>query len=224
MEDLTIVIKTFIRYGVCRASILKYQKALPGVPIIVVDDTPMKHRQELNMDGVHQEFMKPDVGLSAGRNHGFKIAQTENIFYTDDDGQPLPGMDMIQAYEIYKDADIDLMGWQAFSANVEGRTLIIKKGRKLNGLKKCDVCQNLFFAKRDFLLEFPYHEGAKINGEHYKFFWDIKQAGRDIYAHSCMQFVNKQTPNAAYKAYRRRNFRRSSLRTIDEFDNVKWTK
>ena len=226
-QDVTVVIKTLIRYGVARRTIRSFRLTLPDVRIVVIDDTPEKWRQDL--DGVDHIVTDPDIGLCAGRNLGFRLSETDIVAYTDDDAPCHMSLeDWQEAVGYLRRGETQFLG-------SKGARFIHKKGEQphlqkvsmreiseADGLLKVGATQNAFLASRSLLLKHPYDDRIKINGEHFSYFLHLADAGVDVHTAACVKFRNLNARgNKHYRRFRNRNKFRKFARETTGFGYAK---
>lgn len=92
MNNITAVIKSFLRNNKTRACIDSLLKTYPGIKVIVIDDSYPEYRAE--MDSYYNDLKKKghqviyapfDIGISAGRNWALENITTEYTLIGDND-------------------------------------------------------------------------------------------------------------------------------------------
>lgn len=211
MQDLTIVIKTFIRYSKLKNCVNSLRK-LTNAPILIIDDTPLQYRQTLEWgENIFQYESQEDIGLSAGRNLGFELAKTPYIFYTDDDSDlsEITKDNFEKAFNFIKDNEnCNIVGDGNCILELKDSILTTFHEQPEEDFYITDMIWNTYFAKREFLLENPYDERLKIGGEHIEFFFRLKKEGKIVHGTTCLNgWKNDNTTNdIRYRSFRARSF------------------
>lgn len=205
-DDLTIVIKTLIRYSTLEATIAAFGEIDPELRILVVDDTPatMFH----NVTGVRHIVTEPDIGVSAGRNVGFKAADTQFVLYTDDDAPPqMSRADLLEVLKMLRNGEAQFIGWKAFDMRMQSDELhIYKRHPTTERLVATDLTSNAYITSRQLLVENPYNPAIKNEGEHAAFFLHLLKKGIPVHSSSHMKFTNRQVRNKQYNEFRHKRF------------------
>lgn len=210
-SDVTVVIKTMIRYRVLIGLIDSIKSVLPDISFVVIDDTPKQHLRELNIPNVQHVVTEPDIGVSAGRNLGFRTAKTKYVLYTDDDHVCKTSLEQFSlVFDHLRSGKSDLVGWLGgLHRRVNARNVyhVPTRGHYeyTDGFLRCDQTAMTFVAVRDVLLDTPFVESIKTNGEHSLFFAHMKAKGVRVFDCEFFNWVNLDTKNKHYDKYRRRN-------------------
>jgi hypothetical protein len=220
-SDLTVVIKTFIRYGVLKTTVDSLSRFGPTLKIHVVDDTPLEHRKFFDWPNVKFIHTDPDIGLCDGRNIGFASVTTPYLLYTDDDAPcRMTPEELLRCLNIVRDGHCDILGWKGFTMEDTGSRVVITR-RDVTHPGPFDVTENAFIAKRQTMLDHPQISGLKINGEHFAMFVKWKRAGVVVWSSPDMKFANLRTRNRLYNKWRNRSFRHLARREVGT-GNAKW--
>lgn len=91
--DVTVVVKSFLRFDCLRRCLDSLRFFYPGLPVIVVDDSLQPGESHTDPDaiycrerpGVHWIELPFDSGVSAGRNAGVEAVRTKLVWLIDDD-------------------------------------------------------------------------------------------------------------------------------------------
>ena len=219
--DVTVVIKTLIRYGVLGETIESFRRIDPGIRIIVVDDTPPEMLRMVS--GVEHVVTEPDIGVCAGRNLGFRRTVTPIVLYTDDDTPCLmSGDEFREAVDLVRSGVVEFLGWNGYDIIETPGNNPLMRGIHLERLTEVEATDNAYIAHRDFLLAHPYDERIKIGGEHFSYFLKLKRCGVRIHTAPFVKFRNLAVRNDAYEKYRnRREFRRYA-REETGHDSATW--
>jgi glycosyltransferase involved in cell wall biosynthesis len=217
LNDLTVVVKTFLRYDALDECIKNIRNIDNNLKIVVIDDTPLDHRQYPDYDEnvtIHQA--PEDLGISAGRNLGFTLAENDYILYCDDDMIIQNTADEIfQHLNLVKGGFCDMVGSRGAMIE-ENDGVVISRNIKPNYLSKVDILANYFISSKEFLTKngFPTH--LKCN-EHLAYFYDLKRKNKLLFSSPIMKFKDLHTRNDEYKKYRNRNY----IKEACEFMGIK---
>jgi glycosyltransferase involved in cell wall biosynthesis len=161
LDNLTVVIKTLIRYDCLEKTITKFREIDPDIKIIVIDDSPLHLRRRV--ENVNYIETDVDIGLSEGRNIGFRNAQTDFVLYTDDDQYPnnMSKVDILRVMEWISEGKADLIGWKDGVFKVRGKVLEVHKLNLNTEFYLVDVTGNSYIAKKEVLLNVPHDEDIK---------------------------------------------------------------
>lgn len=80
-DMLTILVKTFMRPRLILRLIASIHRFYPGLPMIVVDDSP----DAKPIPGVNSIILPYDTGLTIGRREGLRQVETKYVLMADDD-------------------------------------------------------------------------------------------------------------------------------------------
>ena len=207
-DDLTVVIKTILRYHALDKCIKSIREISEDLKIIVIDDTPFEFRKALSYNNVTQILTEPDIGLSAGRNLGFELTRTKYIMYTDDDHLiQMSKDDILENLNYVKNGICDLVGSESAMFVFKPNNTIICERFECNSFQKVDLTSNFYISSREFLLSNKYLESCKVNGEHFAFFYNVYKKNGIIYTSPTMKFKNVGYRNPEYSKYRSRSYK-----------------
>lgn len=210
-DNVTVVIKTFLRPNIARRCVKSLRQVFGG-KIIVVDDSPTP----INFNDPKVEVLPLpfNSGLSIGRNAGVKASQTPYTLITDDDAVFTCASDLSKAYsflEAHPEVDgialtlIKLPRMNAGDIYAEwlypGALPLIKPvGEPIDGYPVVAVPVNLFLARTDSLRHIPWDERLKIF-EHRDYF--SAAAGKLLFVQSDIPAYHVRTPwNKKYMKFR----------------------
>jgi hypothetical protein len=139
----------------------------------VIDDSKEAHPID-GIEYIHTDF---DIGVSAGRNLGVKLAKTKYVFTCDDDNIVIESTDLAKAEQLIREYDIDLLGVKEINNSYyglfawDGDTVRYIKGDmgKMGKVTLYDFVPNLWIAKTDALRKYQWDEYLKT-GEHFAYF------------------------------------------------------
>lgn len=212
-RQTTVVIKTFERPEAVDRLIVSIRARYPAVPVVVVDDSREVDRalqarsaREPATLYVHVGF---DVGVSAGRNHGARLANTRYVFNCDDDCFFGQHTDLRKAEELLEAARVDLMGiddstgfWGLYSVS-DGVVEYQRASRgEVGAVRLVDFVPNQLLAPARVLRRYRWDEALKI-GEHFAYFYAHLGKIRVGYTEA-VSVHHEPTRNPLYDAYRGR--------------------
>jgi glycosyltransferase involved in cell wall biosynthesis len=177
----TVVIKTFERPAAVDRLITSIRTRYPAVPVVIVDDSREVDRALLARAAhepatryVHLGF---DVGVSAGRNHGVRLANTRYVFNCDDDCFFGPDTDLRRAEELLEATRVDILGindstgfWGLYSSS-DGVVECQRASRgEVGAVRLVDFAPSQLLAPASVLRRYPWDETLKV-GEHFAYFY-----------------------------------------------------
>ena len=194
VDDVTVVIKTFIRPRQVKRLIKSIREHYPDIKIIVVNDGDDENvYEDENMKTILLPF---DTGLSAGRNAGVAEVETEYFVLCDDDFIFTDETDVARWKDLLIKYDFDILGsriqateyssgnWTWLWDDKRGDGRIYEKhgyhsSWQDNGftVAHVDFCLNTFIARTKVIQEHPWDEKYKIM-EHRPFFYKYRNALR----------------------------------------------
>jgi glycosyltransferase involved in cell wall biosynthesis len=167
-EEVTIIIKTFIRRWLAERAIASIRAMYKNVPIILVDDSPEKYPEQRKKEFLDRHRVKYltlpfDCGLSWGRNVALAQVTTPYFCLIDDDHVFYPtGTKLEFMVDIVKHNPIDLLGGVFYErAENGGRRIrrwdgMLKRVETILGMfptpgncdpwSPCDITHNFFVA------------------------------------------------------------------------------
>jgi len=206
LDDLTVVIKTFLRYNTLDECIKNIRNIDKFVDVLVVDDTPVKYRQYPTYDEnvtVHQA--PEDLGSSAGRNLGFALAKNPYILYCDDDMMiENTAQDISNHLDLVKHGFCDMVGSRSAMIE-ENEGSVVARNIRPPFLCKVDILGNYFISSKDFLMNNGFPDHLKMT-EHLAYFYDLKRKGSLVMTSPKMVFKDLSVRNPEYSEYRNRNY------------------
>ena len=186
LENVTMVIKTFERYGRLKTLLASIKKHYGSPRIIIVDDS--KNFETIRGENTTYHLIPFDTGLSAGRNIAVSMVRTKYTLLLDDDFEFTEETNIGKLVEILDNTSLDLIGGnvilngspQQYCGNLEiDENRILHYKNELRGWNfehkyaTCDMILNFFLARTAILKACPWDERLKL-GEHTAFFWKYK--------------------------------------------------
>lgn len=214
--NLTVVIKTLLRYCYLSKTVESFHVIDPSIQILIVDDSPISARQDFSGPFVKHIFTEEDIGVSAGRNRGFQLAETDYILYTDDDDYPLMTREeLLENFNFVVNGNADLVGFKGADLNIrdDNKTIEVIR-REITGFQKVDLTSNSFISSRRLLLDNPFFEPVKNHGEHCMFFYHLKLKNARVFSSESFRFHASVGRNPAYREFRQRNFRHLAIQNM----------
>ncbi len=206
-SNITILLKTFIRYECCQKIINTWNLYYPNINIILVDDTPIKHKNSnLSLtENIKYIYLDKIVGLSYGRNIAILEANTEYIFLADDDNMPPNPNILKQMYNILCRSDYDIIGPNPpYEISISNGILSCYQSNYTYGdIFGCDAVLNHFLAKKNKIPKWD--NNIKIGHEHVDFFLSCKQENVSIasYKKLMIESIKKDYKESSiYNRYR----------------------
>lgn len=209
----TVVIKTFERPEAVDRLVTSIRMRYPAVPVVIVDDSREIDRALLARSAhepatryVHVGF---DVGVSAGRNHGVRLANTRYVFTCDDDCFFGQHTDLRRAEELLEAARVDLLGiddstgfWGLYSVS-DGVVECRRASRgEVGPVRLVDFAPSQLLAPARVLRRYRWDEALKI-GEHFAYFYAHLGKIRVGYTEA-VSVHHEPTRNPLYDTYRGR--------------------
>lgn len=209
-DEVTLVIPSFRREGCLIKTIRSTQRISSHIKIIIVDDSGQPNTPDIvyDRDRVRLELMPFDSGLSAKRNRGVLLADTQYVAICDDDTDwvaldpnrlinELRGVDFLCCDRGLK-ASIVMAG-DGFPYWVQREHARDPKGRPLY-----HYVHNYLFGLRSSFIRNPWAEELKV-GEHMPWAYLAYLKGLKIAASKHIEAKNvKSVGNAFYNAMRDR--------------------
>lgn len=211
-NDITFLIKSFLRKD-CVVNLIKsIRKYYPTTKIIVVDDTepPLNFDEYHNVKTYNIQF---NSGISVGRNFGVSQIKTKYFVLLDDDFEFTEDTKIQNFYDIIEKYDLDILGGQLiekkspvqyfgnFLIDKQSKTVIAELGYENVGeYKKCQIVLNFFIAKTESIKKHGWDDRMKTI-EHSAFFY----AHRDVLKIGFIDNVSifhKRVDIPEYKPYR----------------------
>lgn len=168
-DQITIVIKTFIRHWLAERAIASIRSipAYKQLPIILVDDSPEKYSEArkaefLDRHNVQYVTLPFDCGLSWGRNTALQLVNTPYFCLIDDDHVFYPsGTKLEFMLDILENNPIDLLGgvfyevqngarrirrWDGMLERVATVLAMLPTPGTCDPWSPCDITHNFFLA------------------------------------------------------------------------------
>ena len=162
--NLTVVIKTFLRPACCVASVRSWLRAVPGIPIVVVDDGGDVTPDLAEFPTVRHIRTDFDIGISAGRNLGIEAAGSRYIILADDDNACTADSNVPAA-----------LGVGAFWFRIDNGNLRIWGKKTVGHFTRCRATLNHFVGDRERMPKWD--DRLKVAGEHVDFFLECQKIG-----------------------------------------------
>lgn len=221
LEDVSILITTFLRDGYLMECVKRIQNSLPECKIIVTDDGHVtvpkeKLAQCLKERGHSYRFMPFDSGLPAKRNLGANLCKTKYLLMGCDDfdfskPEARAGIEkLVDIIEKYPEIDVasgrhNGNPYEGFLSIVPGQyikeTRLVPDGKQ--EVYKVDLTVNYFLVRADVVRAYPWDERMKIGGEHGDWFLTLKDEGRLVVWVPGVNITEFAVPNGSDPAYGR---------------------
>lgn len=203
---LTVVIKTFMRYDTLEHTISAFKSVSEDLKFIVVDDTPSKARKKMSFGNVRFIHTDDDIGVSAGRNIGFRNVETEYLFYSDDDMIPhFSGNDLLEALNFVHFGFCDLLGSNDggyMSVDEENKCISMHSTKPVVRYRVVDYVDNFFLTTKRVMLATPHDDRIKMGGEHGLLFYQLMKNGVKVASASYFKYSNTHHSHDEYYGYR----------------------
>jgi GT2 family glycosyltransferase len=191
MNDVTAIIKTFLRDDYLFDCVKSLRALYPGMPIAVADDGNSSDEKETKLRdaGVTKYIRMPfNSGLSAGRNVLIDACETPYFLLGDDDLLYTPETHIEYLRTLMGVADIAagaFLDYGRYIYHYERNLVREPNGRfrlvHVTGWPpfsvyedvrygKCDLVHNIFVARTDIVRQIRWDEGIRIRYEHEDFF------------------------------------------------------
>jgi glycerol-3-phosphate cytidylyltransferase len=212
-ENVTLLIKSFMRKECVENLINSIRKFYPKIKIVIVDDS-----------NPHMRFDFPDVttynidfdsGLSAGRNFGVSNIDTEYFILLDDDFEFDDSTKLEILYETITKNNLDILGGQViengkpieyfgnFVTDEIDNMVSTEIGSKvMDGYKSCQIILNFFIAKTSKIKRHKWNDSQKL-AEHAAFFFEHRNALKVGYVDN-VSIIHKKILEKEYAIYRKR--------------------
>lgn len=177
-SNITVVIKTFLRYKCLKAVVDHWLINYPNISLIIVDDTPINMAErELyrNIHNIKYIYSHELLGLSKGRNVGLSHLDTDLVFISDDDNLPPKSDSLKEMHNILTNSYFDIIGPGAFKTDIDKDRVLscYSTPFEYGDIQTCDAVYNHFLAKSVSLPKWD--ENIFIAHEHVDFFLECKQ-------------------------------------------------
>lgn len=214
VNNVTILIKTFLRKNCADNLIKSIRSRYPTVPIVVVDDSG--YPVDFNYDENIRTFSLPfDSGASAGRNFGVSKITTPYFVLVDDDFEFTNNTKLEVFIEMIESTGLDILGGHVynhgqvidffgnFHVDKKTNTVICKRETTDHGnYKTCQLITNFFIARTEKVQQYGWDNDLKI-GEHSAFFFDHKKHLKVGVTH-LVSIDHKHISGVEYKGFRNR--------------------
>jgi glycosyltransferase involved in cell wall biosynthesis len=209
--SVTALIKTFERPNELQRLVSSIRRFYPEMRIIVVDDS----RNPTSLEGCRTVSMEYDSGVSAGRQKGLSLVETEFFLLLDDDFVFYRKTDLEPAvHQLAGEPNIDIMGGQVVDLPLyrstdflrsalfaTSRQAILPLGSKIAGLTVHDKVANFYLARTDSVRRVGWDMHLK-HLDHNDFFSRARGILITVF-NPAFRVLHAQTPfNAAYMAKR----------------------
>jgi glycosyltransferase involved in cell wall biosynthesis len=187
LQDVTILVTTFLRPGYLRKTLEGIRANLPECPVLVVDDS-----DNPSAESIHLPF---DSGLPAKRNAGVKACTTKYLLMGCDDfdfstAEARAGVEkLVRVMDEFPEIDVaggrvDHRPYEGFLEYNPGEyikeTPLTGEGPAGTVYLTVDLTVNYFMARTESIRPFPWPEEMRIGGEHVCFFLDLKLANKYV--------------------------------------------
>lgn len=219
LEDVTFLIKTFMRYKLALRAVKSIRNFHGDVPVIVVDDSsaPESFARELEARNVELVRLPYDSGLSAGRNEGIKKVKTGRVILLDDDMVVTHRSRLKEMLTLLDHADVvcgamrqngKIIEWEGTYEFPEGGMRLVPFNGTLetaDGIEygRVDFGLNILASRPEFLNAHPWDDELKIV-EHTDFFVRLKRAGATVLLAPNSIVDHKPERDPKYREFRRR--------------------
>lgn len=218
LDEITLLIKTFNRYECLTKLLVSIRNYYPTVKIVVVDDSDdcqFFYGQDSNIRFVR---IKPDSGLSTGRNVGLENIDTKYFVLLDDDFVFTRSTDLLIMHDVISSTQACIVSGGVYDYGKTARRFSgIFKGKKnicyllegknrgyIQGLPKVDFVLNFFIARTSIVKQNKWDGSLKL-GEHEDFFLRLSQSdGIIIDASSKFSIDHFPVTNIDYEHYKER--------------------
>lgn len=222
MEDVTFIIKTFVRKKCLLRLLESIYIYYPHQKIIIVDDSkkplllPFELlRIDLKIQYIHTDF---NIGLSRGRNMLVDLVETKYFLLLDDDFILDRRSNISGALKVLERESADIVGGNCYDLHTKGQ--IFKRYfhgmlAKNQNILRCTTATDYDSRPVDFVLNFFLANTSAIQNlrwnaelnilEHIDFFWRAKQKGLCVYYYADMYTLHYSEMPKQYRKYRKDN-------------------
>ena len=206
--NLTVVMKTFLRPACCVASVRSWLRAVPGIPIVVVDDGGDVSPDLAEFPTVRHIRTEFDIGISAGRNVGIEAAGSRYIILADDDNACTADSDVPAALAQLQERGLAVLGVGAFWFRIHGGCLRISGVPAVKSFARCDATLNHFVGDRERMPKWDAR--FKMAGEHVDYFLECRRQGAAVGATPLLGFektlAEAEATDPRYRDFRARGY------------------
>lgn len=212
-ENVTILIKSFMRRECVENLIASIRKFYPKIKIVIVDDSDPHMRFDL--PDVTTYNINFDSGLSAGRNFGVSNIDTDYFVLLDDDFEFDSSTKLEILYEIITKNDLDILGGQViedgrpieyfgnFVTDEINNMVSTEIGSEpVEDYKSCQIILNFFIAKTSKIKRYKWNDSQKL-AEHAAFFFEYRNILKVGYVEN-VSIIHKKILEKDYAVYRKR--------------------
>lgn len=213
LENLTILVKSFMRYDCLLNLIKSIRQFYPEIKIIIVDDSGEDKKFDID-DNIKTYNIEFDSGLSKGRNFGVSKIETEFFLLLDDDFEFTENTDLVEWMDIMIESDLDILGADVimdgkkmeYFADLELINGVLhyrpEKNIIKNNCKLCDMVLNFFIAKTDMIRKHKWDDDLKL-AEHTAYFFEHR--GKIKVGHTDkISILHQKINEGDYSQYRNR--------------------
>lgn len=216
-ENVTFLIKSFLRRDLVENLIKSIRKFYLNVKIVVVDDSDPAYNfdHHRNVKTYNLEF---DSGVSIGRNFGLSKIETKYFVLLDDDFEFTEDTHIKNFYDVIERNDVDIIGGQVindgapiqyfgnFVVDDKNKTVFTKFGHENMGeYKKCQLILNFFIAKTYKIRQYGWDPELKTT-EHSAFFYEHRDSLKVGFIEN-VSVLHKRIRETDYKPYRNRGMK-----------------
>ena len=180
-RNTTVVIKTFERPEMVDRLLRSIRARYPAVPVVIVDDSREVNRALADLAAVdpaiRYAYVGFDVGASAGRNHGVRLAATAYVFTCDDDCFFGDDTDLGLAEDLLEAARVDILGvddstgfWGLFRTRDGGVEYVRESRGEVGPVRRVDFAPQQMLAPTAVLRRYGWDASLK-SGEHFAYFY-----------------------------------------------------
>lgn len=220
MENVTAIVKTFLRDEYLEVCLKSLRETYPKIRILVADDGRLTHAKTAMVHRYANEYYKMpfDSGIPKGRNFLIDKVKTKYVLIGDDDFKydPQTGVEkMVDTLE--QRTDIDIVGGRVREKgevkNYQGSfyddpTHLRFVPITSDCVVTCDFVFNFFLARTRRIRDVGWDENIYVAYEHSDFFLSAKQHGLTVAYHPYVIVEHRPPVNLAhreeYATYRNR--------------------
>ena len=216
LDDVTILIKSFLRKDSLDNLIQSIRKRYQSVKIVVVDDSSQNYNfgYDPNITTYNLPF---DSGVCVGRMYGIDRITTPYFVLCDDDFEFTNETNLETFLEVARTSDLDILGgividkgkplmyYGNFIHMPEDNTLECRAGYEDHGLwKTCECIPQFYIAKTKKIRKHRYNDELKT-AEHTAFFYEHRKNLTVGYTDK-VSIVHQQTRDDTYSEFRNRGY------------------
>ena len=202
MNNVTILIKSFLRKECVDNLITSIRATYKTIPIVVVDDSDKGYNFNYD-ENIKTYYLPFNSGVSAGRNYGVSKIDTEYFVLLDDDYEFTENTNIEKLLSIIQNSSLDILGGAVQERNgqydntygiFDQNGTQVKCSRRVIAEQQYDKCQfipNFFIAKTITIKAHGWDPELGAGGEHYAFFFDNQQYFKVGYTNTVSIFHRK---------------------------------